>query len=71
MNDAEQATVLGNRQRRTAILGDFIGNGLELARGVAVDGRLQRANRIAAGNGLRRAAADIIEDRINGTLADG
>ncbi len=70
VDDAEQAAVLGNRKRRAARLGDLVRNRLKFAGSIRVDGRLQRTNRVAARHGLRRAAADIVEDRVHRALAD-
>ncbi len=47
MDDAEQAAVLGDRQRRAAGLGDLVGDRLDFARGVRHQRRLQRAHGVA------------------------
>ena len=70
VDDAEQAAILGHRERRTAGLGDLIRDGLEFAGRFRADRRLDGADRVAAGHGLRRAAADIVEDRVHRALAD-
>ena len=45
MDDAEQLAVLGDRERRAAGLGDRFGDGLDLARSLRADRRLQHACR--------------------------
>ena len=44
VDDAEQLAVLGDRQRRAAGLRDRVGDGLDLARRIGADRRLQRAD---------------------------
>jgi hypothetical protein len=70
VNDAEQAAILGDRERRAAILGDLIGNRLDFAAEFSHGTGLQRADGISGRHGLRRAAVDIIKDRIDRALAD-
>src|ERR1700688_1325065 len=70
LHDAEQAAVLGDRERGASGLRNFVRDRLDLARGIR-HRALQHARGISGRDDPRLTAAiDIVEDRVDRALAD-
>ncbi len=68
MDDAEQLAVLGDRERRAAGFGDALGERIDLARHLGAHAGLAR--RGPGRSGLRWRCLEVVQDGVDGALAD-